>query len=132
MSLLTCPRTVKPRSELFSGLSNLASDGRDAGSNAEGSLGRQAIVGQGRSQFYEWCDDGILPLICPTCQKRGGGRLEYADRRPRGYFAWGCFRYFNRDTATSAFRPGAWDRGGHVLCMIYRCVAGLKALCGEE
>jgi hypothetical protein len=70
MSLLTCPRTVKPRSELFSGLSNLASDGRDAGSNAEGSLGRQAIVGQGRSQFYEWCDDGILPLICPTCQKR--------------------------------------------------------------
>jgi hypothetical protein len=70
MSLLTCPRTVKPRSELLSGLSNLASDGRDAGSNAEGSLGRQAIVGQGRSQFYEWCDDGILPLICPTCQKR--------------------------------------------------------------
>src|SRR3954462_3190870 len=76
MSLLTCPRTVKPRSVLLSGLSNLASDGRDAGSNAEGSLGRQAIVGQGHSQFYEWCDDGILPLICPTCQKRGGGPLS--------------------------------------------------------
>ena len=70
MLLLTCPRTVKPRSELLYGLSNLARmDGMPAPTQ-KARWGRQAIVGQGRNQFYEWCDDGILPLICPTCQKK--------------------------------------------------------------
>jgi hypothetical protein len=36
-------------------------------------------------------DDGILQVICPTCQNVFA---ESACQRPPGYFAWGCFRYF--------------------------------------
>jgi hypothetical protein len=35
------------------------------------------------------CDDGVVPLICPTCQDASGSTAAVV-----GYFAWGCFRYF--------------------------------------
>ena len=41
--------------------------------------------------FYKLRDDGILPVICPTCQMSSRDR---ACQRPPGYFAWGRFRYF--------------------------------------
>src|SRR6266571_9488606 len=39
------------------------------------------------------CDDGVVPLICPTCQMVS---QDASGSTPAigGYFAWGCFRYF--------------------------------------
>jgi ssDNA-binding Zn-finger/Zn-ribbon topoisomerase 1 len=39
------------------------------------------------------CDDGVVPLICPTCQMVS---QDVSGITPAvgGYFAWGCFRYF--------------------------------------
>ena len=38
------------------------------------------------------CDDGVMPLICPTCQMVSQDASGIAPAV--GYFAWGCFRYF--------------------------------------
>ena len=42
--------------------------------------------------FYKLREDGIVPVICPTCQivLAPNARCQ----RPPCYFAWGCFRYF--------------------------------------
>jgi hypothetical protein len=38
-------------------------------------------------------DDGVVPLICPTCQMVSQDASGIAPA-VIGYFAWGCFRYF--------------------------------------
>ena len=51
-------------------------------------------------------DDGIVPLICPTCQNVFAG--VRSEHRPRCYFAWGCFRYFSWERERrSALRLGS-------------------------
>jgi hypothetical protein len=39
------------------------------------------------------CNNGVMPLICPTCQMVS---QDASGSTPAlgGYFAWGCFRYF--------------------------------------
>ncbi len=55
----------------------------------------EPVVGQGPWAFCKWRDDGIVPLICPTCQNVFAGIAQsYPCQRPPCYFAWGCFRYF--------------------------------------
>jgi hypothetical protein len=44
---------------------------------------------------YKLRDDGIVPLICPTCQNVFADRSKHPCQRPPCYFAWGCFRYFS-------------------------------------
>jgi hypothetical protein len=55
----------------------------------------------GRRELTRLWDDEEMPLICPTCQ------IVFRCIHAACYFAWGCFRYFNRDTAASALRLGA-------------------------
>jgi hypothetical protein len=50
-------------------------------------------IGQGQGVYKLW-DDGIMPLICPTCQNVFAGSLKASMPAATGYFAWGCFRYF--------------------------------------
>jgi hypothetical protein len=38
-------------------------------------------------------DDGVMPVICPTCQMVSKDASGIAPA-VAGYFAWGCFRYF--------------------------------------
>jgi hypothetical protein len=46
-------------------------------------------------------DDGIVPLICPTCQN-----VFERSLKATGYFAWGCFRYFGLGGGSAArLRP---------------------------
>src|SRR6266436_8165450 len=45
--------------------------------------------------FCKLRDDGIVPLICPTCQNVFAGCSKHPCQRPPCYFAWGCFRYFS-------------------------------------
>ncbi len=44
---------------------------------------------------YKLRDDGIVPLICPTCQNVFAGSLKASMPATTCYFAWGCFRYFS-------------------------------------
>jgi hypothetical protein len=60
-----------------------------------------APAGAERREFTGLRDDEEMPLICPTCQ------IVFRCMHAACYFAWGCFRYFNRDTAASALRLGA-------------------------
>ena len=69
---------------------------------------------QGHGRSYKLRDDGIVPLICPTCQNVFAGKASMP--APPCYFAWGCFRYFRLGARTaSALRlfPGdgrpAWQ-----------------------
>jgi hypothetical protein len=49
------------------------------------------------------CHDGIVQLICPTCQMAS---QDASGITPAvvGYFAWGCFRYFYCPVAKAAAR----------------------------
>jgi hypothetical protein len=49
--------------------------------------------GQRHARFYKWRDDGMVPLICPTCQNVFAGKASMP--APPCYFAWGCFQYFS-------------------------------------
>src|SRR6267142_84031 len=49
--------------------------------------------GQRHGQSYKLCDDGMVPLICPTCQNVFAGKASMP--ATPCYFAWGCFRYFS-------------------------------------
>src|SRR5467141_3737495 len=61
--------------------------------------------------FCKLRDDGIVPLICPTCQNVFEGiRSKHPCQRPPCYFAWGCFRYFSWKPDMTA------DDLGHALC----------------
>jgi hypothetical protein len=42
--------------------------------------------------FYKLREDGVVPVICPTCQNVFA--LKASMPAPPSYFAWGCFRYF--------------------------------------
>src|SRR6266568_3925675 len=48
----------------------------------------------------------MVPLICPTCQNVFAGSLnESMPATPKGYFAWGCFRYFSLEASTASVQP---------------------------
>ena len=54
---------------------------------------RTARCWAGPWAFYKLRDDGIVPLICPTCQNVFAGKASMP--ATPCYFAWGCFRYFS-------------------------------------
>jgi hypothetical protein len=59
--------------------------------------GHRNFDGQRHRRFYKLRDDGMVPLICPTCQNVFAGKASMP-ATPR-YFAWGCFRYFSWERA---------------------------------
>jgi len=60
---------------------------------------RKARCWGGPWAFYKLRDDGIVPLICPTCQNVFEGSRKAIMPATPCYFAWGCFRYFSRERA---------------------------------
>jgi hypothetical protein len=52
-------------------------------------------------------DDGLVPVICPTCQNVFAGSPKASMPATPRYFAWGCFRYFGRERAPR--RPWALE-----------------------
>jgi hypothetical protein len=64
---------------------------------------RSARVGRAMS-VHQWRDDGIVPLICPTCQNVFAARYVRASDR-QAIFAWGCFRFFDWERAVPTLRP---------------------------
>src|ERR1700730_13432833 len=62
--------------------------------------------GQRHRRFYKLRDDGMLPLICPTCQNVCAGKASMP--ATPCYFAWGCFRYFSWEREPRRIpQPGA-------------------------
>ena len=50
-------------------------------------------------------DDGIVPLICPTCQNVLAGKASMP--ATTCYFAWGCFRYFGWERSAAPSSPSS-------------------------
>ena len=65
---------------------------------------RSARCRGGPWAFDDLRDDELVPVICPTCQMFSKDRSSRPARR--GYFAWGCFRYFSWERVPR--RPCRW------------------------
>jgi 4'-phosphopantetheinyl transferase EntD len=54
-----------------------------------------------RWSFRKLRDNASVPLICPTCQNVLEGSVKASMPATPCYFAWGCFRYFDRERLAS-------------------------------
>jgi hypothetical protein len=66
----------------------------NADSNGSGSLAPHSRPCRRELLRRHLREDGIVPLICPTCQNVF--TLKASMPTTASYFAWGCFRYFGR------------------------------------